>query len=49
MTLYVKENYTGVDILQKKHKNAQRGINSAQAKFPESQKKCFYSIEMKKI
>ena len=25
----------GVDILQKKPKNAQGGINSAQAKFPE--------------
>ena len=40
---------TGVDILQKKPKNAQGGINSAQAKFPESlKKKCFYSLEMKK-
>jgi len=32
-------NHTGVDILQKKPKNAQGGINSAQAEFPESPKK----------
>ena len=31
----------GVDILQKKPKNAQGNINSAQAKFPESPKKVF--------
>ena len=31
----------GVDILQKMPKNAQGGINSAQAKFPESPKKVF--------
>ena len=33
--------FSGVDILQKKPKNAQGGINSAQAKFPESLKKVF--------
>ena len=31
----------GVDILQKKPKNAQRGIYQAQAKFPEFPKKVF--------
>ena len=32
---------TGVDILQKKPKNDQGGINSAQTEFPESLKKVF--------
>ena len=32
---------SGVDILHEKPKNAQGGINSAQAKFPKSPKKVF--------
>jgi len=35
------KNAPGVDILQKRPKNAQEGINSAQAKFTESSKKVF--------
>ena len=42
--------FTGVDILQKRPKNVQGGINSAQAKLSESRKrKWFYSLELKKI
>ena len=38
----------GVDILQKKSKNAQGGINSAQAKFPEIPKLSgFFLIEIR--
>ena len=34
---------SGIDVLQKKPKNDQGGINSAQARFPESPKESVYT------